>query len=213
MGAGEFRGRVRAADSNGPHAAAACGLDAERRVFEDDAAGGRHADAARGFEEDGGLGFAGQAFVPADDGDRRRCARCRFDSTKSMLCLSPAVPTAIFRPRAAAARRREKPATSRKSRAEEGAVDRFLLVHVSGLRLGGCRRPGARGMHSTPLRPVVRRRISGTGRCRGGGGANSTQALACQGMESTMVPSMSKIRASALCVAPCIRPLVSARPR
>jgi len=51
-------------------------------------------------------------------------------------------------------------------------------------------------MHSVPLRPAVRAIRSGTSMAMPRRRVNSTQALACQGMESIMVPSMSKMKAS-----------------
>ena len=52
MRPGQLLGRVGAADGHGAHAGAARGLDAKGRIFKDDAALGRHADAARGYFED-----------------------------------------------------------------------------------------------------------------------------------------------------------------
>src|SRR5699024_7421870 len=59
VGGGQGGGRVGGGDRQAGHARALGGGDPGDGVFHDDAAGGRQADAPRGFEEDGRVGLAG----------------------------------------------------------------------------------------------------------------------------------------------------------
>ena len=59
MGSGQFAGFVTRAHGHGAHARAPRRLDAERRIFEDDAMLRRDAQAPGGLQEDRGLRLAG----------------------------------------------------------------------------------------------------------------------------------------------------------
>jgi hypothetical protein len=74
------------------------------------------------------------------------------------------------------------------------AVDGFLSSTWA-WACSGEMSPNSACMHSTPVRPVVRRIRSATSISRPRRRVNSTQLRWCEGMESIMVPSMSKIRA------------------
>ena len=76
------------ADGHGAHAGAARRLDAERRVFEDDAVLGRHVQPPRHFEKDRRLGLAGQALVAADDGVRRVVEREVFEREGDVVSVA-----------------------------------------------------------------------------------------------------------------------------
>ena len=179
---------------------------------------GRRAERLRGLQEDVRLRLAGQALVAAHVRRRRGVRAAGAASTKCEVVLV----AGGGRPRSSArapARGRGEVARSRRPRGTSCAEDargrslpsRAIRRFASSSETSS---PSSTRMHSMPVRPVVRCRISSTAMSMWWRSRKRSHDFACAGMESTMVPSMSKMRAVvAAHHTPCFRRRLDERHR